>query len=116
MPTINETGTSEPTTPAPRRKARKAGKPKAAKKTSPSANGKAKRLSALDAVYTVLKGRSTPMSCSELIEVMAERKLWVSPGGATPAATLSAAIGKEISTKGKNSRFKKASPGHFTAK
>jgi len=37
-----------------------------------------------------------------------------SPNGQTPAATLYSAILREINTKGKESRFKKANRGLFT--
>jgi hypothetical protein len=53
------------------------------------------------------------LKCPEMIEAMASKKLWESPGGKTPAATLSAAIGREIATKGKEARFKKVQPGTF---
>ena len=93
-------------------KAKKPGKPKATK-TKP--NKSTKRVSALDAAFTVLRGRKQPMNVKDLIEAMATRKLWKSPGGATPHATLAAALIGEISKKGKQSRFKKVSPGQFTA-
>jgi hypothetical protein len=88
----------------------------------PKSSGKAKKpaettkLPALDAAHKVLVGAKAPMNCKELIEAMAKRGLWTSPGGKTPHATLSAAIGKEIATKGKESRFRKTGPGKFAAK
>ena len=75
-----------------------------------------KKLSALDAAHEVLKNRTKPMSAKELIEVMAERKLWSSPGGKTPDATLAAALVREINGKGKESRFAKPEAGKFAAK
>ena len=48
------------------------------------------------------------MNSKELIDAMAAKKLWTSPGGKTPAPTLYSAITREISTKGKDSRFRKA--------
>ena len=48
-----------------------------------------------------------------LIEAMAERGLWSSPNGKTPAATLYAAILREISTKGVAARFRKVDRGLF---
>ncbi|XVJ61105.1 MAG: hypothetical protein HEQ23_11790 [Tepidisphaera sp.] len=47
--------------------------------------------------------------------MMAAKGLWTSPGGKTPAATLYAAIVREITTKGKDARFRKADRGLFTA-
>jgi hypothetical protein len=75
-------------------------------------------LSALDAAAQVLssltgKIAESGLSAPQLIERMAEAKLWMSPGGKTPAATLYAAISREIARKGPASRFRKSSPGHF---
>jgi hypothetical protein len=89
----------------------KAAKPKA---TQP-ATEKPKRTSALDAAAQVLGQSKEPMNCKELIEAMAEKGLWTSPGGATPHATLYSAIKREIDTKGTASRFKKAERGKFMA-
>jgi hypothetical protein len=88
--------------------------------TKKSAKAKAtatpkKRLSALDAAARVLAESGGSMTTKELIEQMAERKLWESPNGKTPAQTLYAALLREITTKGKDSRFKKTEPGHFAA-
>ena len=46
-----------------------------------------------------------PMSCQELIKVMADKKLWTCQGGKTPQATLYSAILREINAKGGESRF-----------
>jgi hypothetical protein len=48
-----------------------------------------------------------------MIEAMAKKGLWSSPGGKTPHATLYSAIIREISVKGKESRFKKTDRGNF---
>jgi hypothetical protein len=48
-----------------------------------------------------------------LIEAMAAKGYWTSPGGKTPEATLSAALGTEINKKGSSSRFAKPAPGKF---
>jgi len=71
-----------------------------------------KKMSMLDVAVEVLRGASLPMSAKEMIAAMEEKGLWKSPGGKTPHCTLSAAIGREISTK-ENSRFKKADKGKF---
>jgi hypothetical protein len=57
-----------------------------------------------------------PMNCQEMINVMADKGYWTSPGGKTPQATLSSAILREIDKKGKESRFTKTERGKFTAK
>jgi hypothetical protein len=74
-----------------------------------------KPLGALSAASLVLKAAKAPMTCVELIEAMAAKKLWTSPGGKTPANTLHAAIAKEIKIKGAESRFKKGERGKFEA-
>lgn len=80
---------------------------------------KAKRegkMSALDAAAKVLAEAKAPMTTKEMIEAMATKKYWTSPGGKTPHATLYAAILREIGTKGKDARFKKTERGKFAAK
>jgi hypothetical protein len=84
--------------------------PKQTKAAKPTAT---KKLSALNAAWTVLGETGRPMNCEDLINAMASKGLWTSPGGKTPANTLSAAIRREINTKGKEARFKLAEPGKF---
>src|SRR5262249_7724745 len=74
---------------------------------------KEKKVSALDAAAKVLAEEGRPMTCQELIEAMAARGYWTSPGGRTPAATLYSALLREIATKGNGSRFRKADRGQF---
>ncbi|WP_425400131.1 HTH domain-containing protein [Aeoliella sp.] len=85
------------------------------KKTAPTKTLKktSKKLSALDAAAKVLGGSKEPMTTKEMIEAMAAKKLWTSPGGQTPDRTLYSAILREINRKGKESRFKKAEWGKF---
>ncbi|HEX5470444.1 MAG TPA: HTH domain-containing protein [Lacipirellulaceae bacterium] len=85
--------------------------------TKASANGKAKakKLSALDAAAKVLASAKAPMTTKEMIKAMASKKLWSSPDGKTPHATLYSAILREVNTKGKNARFKKTERGKFVA-
>jgi hypothetical protein len=86
-----------------------------AKTTKRKADGKAKRLSAVDAAAKVLEQAKEPMNCKEMIEAMATKGLWSSPGGKTPHATLYSAILREINEKGKGARFKKTERGKFAA-
>lgn len=72
-----------------------------------------KKLSQIDAALAVLKKARKPMSCKEMVEAMAKQKLWTSPGGKTPDATLYAAILRDLRN-GKDARFKKTAPGRFT--
>lgn len=78
-------------------------------KASPKNSGK---LSCLDAAAKVLGEKKEPMTTKEMIEAMAARKYWTSPGGKTPSATLYSAILRELG-KGKESRFKKTERGKF---
>ena len=75
-----------------------------------------KKLSAIDAAAQVLAGSKEPMNAKEMIEAMAAKSLWTSPGGKTPHATLYSAIIREISLKGKEARFVKTERGKFAAK
>jgi hypothetical protein len=72
-----------------------------------------KKLSALEAAAKVLGETRQPMTCRELIDQMAAKGYWTSPGGATPWSTLNAAIAREIKVKGKDSRFVKSERGKF---
>jgi hypothetical protein len=99
--------------PAKAPKAAKPAKEPKAKKT-PKAP-KVKKVSALDAAAQVLARAKEPMRSQQLIDEMAAKGLWTSPGGQTPSATLYAAMLREITAKGKESRFKKSDRGLFTA-
>jgi hypothetical protein len=74
---------------------------------------KPKRITALNAAARVLAEEGKPMSCGELIEMMAAKKYWTSPAGKTPASTLYSAIMREVNTKAAAARFKKADRGKF---
>ena len=78
-----------------------------------AAKTKTKKLSALDAAAKVLAETGQAMTCAALIEAMAAKGYWTSPGGKTPSATLYSAILKEHKTTGANARFKKTDRGQF---
>jgi hypothetical protein len=80
---------------------------------SPVAAETPKKLSALDAAARVLSDSGQAMNCKELIEAMAAKGYWTSPGGKTPAATLYSALLREIQTKKEASRFGKTERGKF---
>ena len=97
-------------------------KKEAQKKTAPKAanNAPAKRakkadgkLSAIDAAAQVLGESSEPLTTKEMVEQMAAKGYWTSPGGKTPAATLYSAILREIQTNGAEARFQKVERGKF---
>ncbi len=99
----------------PKRKTSKVPKAARAKKAKPAGNGKPKNLSALDAAAQVLASVKEPMNAKQMIEAMAAKGLWTSPGGVTPWATLYSAIIREVAAKGKEARFKKTERGKFAA-
>jgi HB1/ASXL restriction endonuclease-like protein with HTH domain len=95
-------------------------------KTKKKANAKAKvkqsatkgqdgPWSCLNAAAKVLAEKGEPMNCKEMIEAMATKGYWTTPGGKTPHATLYSSIAREIRDKGKESRFKKADRGKFAS-
>ncbi|WP_144054883.1 HTH domain-containing protein [Rhodopirellula europaea] len=79
----------------------------------PTAKKADKRMSRIDAALAVWKTARKTLSCKEMVEAMAKAKLWTSPGGKTPDATLYSAILRDIG-KGSDARLKKAAPGGFT--
>jgi len=86
---------------------RRAKKAKAAKPKGERKGG------ALDAAVQVLKTASGgPLGCKEMVERMLAKGLWKT-SGKTPAATLYAAIIREIAAKGKDARFHKTGRGQF---
>jgi hypothetical protein len=92
-----------------------AGKKGKGKKAKATKESKPKKVSALDAAAQVLAETGQTMNTREMIETLAAKKLWTSPGGKTPHATLYSAILREINEKGKDSRFVKTERGKFTA-
>jgi hypothetical protein len=98
-----------------RKPTRAAAKPAQVKKklAKPSAAVPARKLSAVAAAARVLAENKQPMSCPELIAAMAAHGYWTSPSGKTPAATLSAALQREIVVKKDQARFQKTGPGRY---
>jgi hypothetical protein len=86
---------------------------KATKAKNAKADGK---MSALDAAAKVLADAGEPMNTKAMIEAMAAKNLWTSPGGKPPHATLYIAILREINEKGADARFVKVERGQFAAK
>lgn len=89
---------------------------KAATKTTTRAAKSDGKLSQLDAAVKVLGEAGTPMTTKAMIEAMATKGYWTSPGGATPAQTLYSAILREMQKKGAGARFTKVDRGQFTLK
>lgn len=84
---------------------------KKAKKAQP-AKPAAKPLSGLDAAAKVLSEAKKPMNTKAIVEAMLSKGYWKT-GGKTPAATIYAAIIREVADKGHESRFKKVERGQF---
>ena len=105
---------SDATSPASRPEGAAAPKVNKAKGTrARKAAAKTRGLSALDAAAQVLAEEGRAMNCPELIVAMAAKGYWSSPAGKTPAATLHAAISREVATKGTQARFVKTERGKF---
>jgi hypothetical protein len=83
------------------------------KKSKASKPAKDKKLSAIDAAAKLLGETSEPMNCKAMIDAIAKKGWWSSPGGKTPHATLYSSIIREILVKGKEARFKKTNRGIF---
>ena len=82
------------------------------RKKADSQDGK---MSCIDGAAKVLAEKGEPMNCKEMIDAMAAKGYWSTPGGKTPWATLYSSIAREIRDKGKESRFKKADRGKFAS-
>ena len=72
-------------------------------------------MGALDAAANVLAEAGEPLNTREMVELMAGKGYWKSPGGKTPHATLYSAILRELNAKGKDARFKKTERGKFAS-
>jgi hypothetical protein len=101
------TGQTPATPPAP------AAPSRATKATPTRGTSQEKKSSALDAAARVLQETGQALTCPELIAQMAAKGYWTSPQGKTPAATLYAALTREIKLKGEAGRFHKTGPGTF---
>lgn len=73
---------------------------------------KKKRSSGLDAAAQILADAGEPLNTKEMVERMLAKGLWQTTGK-TPAATIYAAIIREIAIKGKDARFRKTDRGRF---
>ena len=97
---------------------------KKAKKATKDAKSPAKRdtgkpdakpMSLLNAAAHLLSlGTRDPMRCKDIVDLAVARGLWTPGSGKTPASTLHAAMSREITTRGDDSRFRKTEPGKFT--
>ena len=84
--------------------------PKGKKPRAKKVDGK---MSGLDAAAKVLVESGTPMNTKDMVETAAAKGYW-SSSAKTPAATIYAAIIRELAQKGATARFKKTERGLFT--
>ena len=70
------------------------------------------KMSGLDAAAKVLAEVDAPLSCKTIVQAAIEKGYWTT-NGKTPAATIYAAILREIAAKGKDARFRKTERGKF---
>ena len=98
----------------PKRSSKKQTTKKAQPKAAPRATkaDKPKRPSGLDAAAQVLAEAKQPLTSGEMVQRMLDKGLWKT-SGKTPAATIYAAIIREIAKKGDASRFRKTERGKF---
>jgi len=94
------------------KKATQDAKPAGKRDTGERAAKGAKRPSGLDAAAQVLADADEPLSVKEIVALALGRKLWQT-SGKTPAATIYAAIIREIATKADAARFRKVARGRF---
>jgi len=85
----------------------------AKKKRSSTKSPRENRPSMVAAALQVLTFAKEPMSWHDLVEAMATKGSWTSPGGKTPANTLYSAFLRLIKTKGKVATVRKAGKGKF---
>ena len=90
-------------------------KERKAKAAEPTTDTFEKKLSCVTAALKVLGESIEPMNTVQMIEAMASKGYWTSPGGKTPHATLYSAILRDLD-KGDESRFVKTEPGRFTVR
>ena len=93
----------------------KAAPTKRPRATKAKPEAKEKNLSALAAAAKVLGETGELMTTKELIDAMAAKGYWTSPGGKTPERTLYSALTRDIDARGKESRFKRGERGQFLA-
>jgi hypothetical protein len=89
--------------------------PAKTQKAKATAEPSTKKMSAIDAAAKLLAETGEPLNCKAMIEAIAAKGYWTSPGGKTPHATLYSAIIREIKEKGNESRFVKKERGLFAA-
>jgi hypothetical protein len=78
-----------------------------AKKTKAAKPKGERKPGCLDAAIHVLQEAGKPLQCGDIVKIAIEKGYWQTKG-ATPAATLYAAIIREVAAKGAKARFRRA--------
>jgi hypothetical protein len=107
----DKVSTPDPANAAAAKAAKEAHRAKKAKAAKPKGERKP---GILTLAADVLKDAKAPMDCKDIVEKVLTKGLWQTKGK-TPAATLYAAIIREIAAKGKDARFRKTDRGQFEA-
>ena len=110
--TIKKTTSRKRTTAKKKAPAKRTTAKNATAKKTTDAKAKAK-MSQMAAAERVLAEAGEPMNCQQIVEAMAKKRLWKSPGGKTPHATLYASLLRHIRKHGNDARFKKTDRGMF---
>ena len=94
--------------------AKGAAKPKVEKKPAAKKPAPKRRdtMTILDAAEQALREAKQPLTCKAMVEVMLAKGWWKTTGK-TPAATLNAALHRDIAKNGSDARFRKADRGTF---
>jgi hypothetical protein len=90
----------------------KPSRPKGKKRATQAPVGGDGALSGLDAAAKVLQEAGEPLSCQVIVERALAKGYWKT-GGKTPAATVYAAVIREIAKKSDAARFRKTARGRF---
>ena len=85
---------------------------KGKKKATQAKTARQGKTSGLNAAAKVLAEAGEPLSCKQIVERAFEKGYWQSEGR-TPAATIYAALLREIQNRGDRARFRKAARGKF---
>ena len=81
----------------------------------PREPGAPRGISLLTAAANLLAENGLTMNCTQIVKELADKGIWQSLNGKTPAATLYSAIGTEIRAKGDQARFVCEGKGQYRA-
>jgi hypothetical protein len=94
---------------------RRAMGPAVRKPRPPREPGAPRGISLLTAAANLLAENGLTMNCTQIVKELADKGIWQSLNGKTPAATLYSAVGTEIRAKGDQARFVCEGKGQYRA-